>query len=974
MDKMYFPYNDSKDDNYNIDCQNNFVKGTKESFTNPEPYYPKTNNIFNNNIESFANNSNNYVWGINKNDNIYRKKESTNDTWQKMNDSLTNVSASNKDYVWGVNKEDDVYVCKKPCNDSKWKHIDGKLKQVSGGEKEVWGINSANNIYKKNIDGSGPWSSMEGQLTNISASGKDYIWGVNNNISEIKLRVEITTASVPDAKLTILNKIKEISLLYNTKRISPSINVTTIKPFNDSIIYIDFNVSKNTTNINTLDIELIDKPIIIINLKISIKDSFGKYITILNDNTKKAIKKDKKSYNFDTIDISKHIPRIYRCKNECDGNWEHIKGDIDMISASSKNVWGIKDKNVYKRLVDGEDNDWLQIPGSLKNISASSNDYIWGVDDSNKIFKCKQPCNEGNWESVNGDLKQISGGYNNIEIKGNTTEKTLLDKVIKQHKTILQQNKKEKTIKENIEKEYLLLARQTVNGVFFPKNTLNTSQFNEKDPNDINYMNGKLLTDKYKFNDKYIFKLVWPDSNFKEQIWKQSSNPFTSNTVSNYEPIEVHYNDNFWGGLRNGVGDSVLSGSMNGSWFYAVGAYEMWSGGIPGPNKSVSQVELYVRKNDIIPEKKIIKEDEKGCRANYGQTIPCCGQPGNNVSKKYICPKENPYCINYKINKTGGRCASIDKNNKNSYLLKFHSSGREGYSGANKIQILVDKNVISEFTPPINKWKEYSIPFTNQVDNFQLTFKGLFGADKGDHSSALSGIHLLKNKETVFNNNFSNPQLKFNSYKTIKNDKDFPSWDFNAVLVNNSTAWNYKIPYPNGNQIISIQNKDYIIKNINNKNNSNKKIDAANKEMKYYKTLVDDIKIPSQEDVSMSNMGKILNIPKNSLGILKTNSNDVVDFYENFSNNDDINTLADLTTVELTEKNNVLLQQYNIQTNQLKEISEKEKVYHKNSKMLKIAQDKNIFKKKIISTLSATIFFFLILIIAMFVYYKRKLK
>ena len=62
------------------------------------------------------------------------------------------------------------------------------------------------------------------------------------------------------------------------------------------------------------------------------------------------------------------------------------------------------------------------------------------------------------------------------------------------------------------------------------------------------------------------------------------------------------------------------------------------------------------------------------------------------------------------------------------------------------------------------------------------------------------------------------------------------------------------------------------------------------------------------------------------------------------------------------------------EVNQLKEISEKEKLYNKNSKMLQIVQSRNSFKRKIISTLIASIFFFLIITIATFVYYKRTLK
>ena len=85
-----------------------------------------------------------------------------------------------------------------------------------------------------------------------------------------------------------------------------------------------------------------------------------------------------------------------------------------------------------------------------------------------------------------------------------------------------------------------------------------------------------------------------------------------------------------------------------------------------------------------------------------------------------------------------------------------------------------------------------------------------------------------------------------------------------------------------------------------------------------------------------------------------------------------VNCLSKIKT--LKTKNTTLIQKYEIQVNQLKEISEKEKLYNKNSKMLQIVQSRNSFKRKIISTLIASIFFFLIITIATFVYYKRTLK
>ncbi len=62
----------------------------------------------------------------------------------------------------------------------------------------------------------------------------------------------------------------------------------------------------------------------------------------------------------------------------------------------------------------------------------------------------------------------------------------------------------------------------------------------------------------------------------------------------------------------------------------------------------------------------------------------------------------------------------------------------------------------------------------------------------------------------IQNGNFSQPVIKNNSYNYIKGGS-VPGWYFGgAVLLNNSTAWGYPMPYPNGNQCVSIPNVTFI--------------------------------------------------------------------------------------------------------------------------------------------------------------------
>ena len=53
--------------------------------------------------------------------------------------ALIHVSASGNGYIWGVNKNYQIFKCKKPCN-GEWVRIDGGLKQIDGGYGYVYGV------------------------------------------------------------------------------------------------------------------------------------------------------------------------------------------------------------------------------------------------------------------------------------------------------------------------------------------------------------------------------------------------------------------------------------------------------------------------------------------------------------------------------------------------------------------------------------------------------------------------------------------------------------------------------------------------------------------------------------------------------------------------------------------------------------------------------------------------------------------
>jgi hypothetical protein len=90
-------------------------------------------------------------------------------------------------------------------------------------------------------------------------------------------------------------------------------------------------------------------------------------------------------------------------------------------------------------------------------------------------------------------------------------------------------------------------------------------------------------------------------------------------------------------------------------------------------------------------------------------------------------------------------------------------------------------------------------------------YMGCFAANENNDNMEFIGNKppLLKSV-LIQNGNFSQPVIQNNSYNYTTSGS-IPGWYFGgAVLLNNSTAWGYPMPYPNGNQCVSIQNLTFI--------------------------------------------------------------------------------------------------------------------------------------------------------------------
>lgn len=105
----------------------------------------------------------------------------------------------------------------------------------------------------------------------------------------------------------------------------------------------------------------------------------------------------------------------------------------------------------------------------------------------------------------------------------------------------------------------------------------------------------------FKFDNKYTFKLVYPQYPDLGNTWSQAQNPLDiMEVVDNVVKIETGWDGNYWNGLTrsNQTGTTFLDGSNpHSNWYFAVGSASSWSGAtnFPGPGVAVNRVELWVK-------------------------------------------------------------------------------------------------------------------------------------------------------------------------------------------------------------------------------------------------------------------------------------------------------------------------------------------------------------------------------------------
>jgi hypothetical protein len=122
--------------------------------------------------------------------------------------------------------------------------------------------------------------------------------------------------------------------------------------------------------------------------------------------------------------------------------------------------------------------------------------------------------------------------------------------------------------------------------------------------------------DEFKANNRYIFRINWPGY-VQRNIWMQSSSPLISQPVAGYVPLSIDTSSQGWGGIERDCGVGCANTFMDGTigttnYFYAIGQYAVWTGGIPASYEvsmsGVQQVQLWTRRAEGQFTKRSCKE------------------------------------------------------------------------------------------------------------------------------------------------------------------------------------------------------------------------------------------------------------------------------------------------------------------------------------------------------------------------------
>lgn len=289
----------------------------------------------------------------------------------------------------------------------------------------------------------------------------------------------------------------------------------------------------------------------------------------------------------------------------------------------------------------------------------------------------------------------------------------------------------------------------------------------------------------YKNSSNWEFMLQYPDvSATGYNRWTQTSNPVTSNnTISGYAAVGTPtWTGNAWGGLAlsSTTSSTLIDGSPGDStWYYAIGAYSAYKGGIPGPNSTmIGTVNLWSRIDNLTSTTSSnLTRRLGGLKSNTTYYVWVKDESGNTASKAVTVSNVDATAPTATITSTNNVAAS-----QTATLTIKDTVGLDKYywgttnPASNNVTYTATSGTSQTITKTVSAGGTYYLAVLDKAGNRTITSKAFYKTTLTPNRSSVSPASVI----TMAGNSFTIPT------PTAVTGYTFNGWYKESALTNSA--------------------------------------------------------------------------------------------------------------------------------------------------------------------------------------------
>jgi hypothetical protein len=86
--------------------------------------------------------------------------------------------------------------------------------------------------------------------------------------------------------------------------------------------------------------------------------------------------------------LQQSVKIVQNIKDNAMAEWRQIGGKLNQISVGSvTNVWGVNESDQIYRYTGDDNHPWVQIDGRLTNVTVAADGTVWGVNSAGNIYR-----------------------------------------------------------------------------------------------------------------------------------------------------------------------------------------------------------------------------------------------------------------------------------------------------------------------------------------------------------------------------------------------------------------------------------------------------------------------------------------------------------------------------------------------------------------------------------------------------------